>query len=651
MPHSLNNLSFKDIHDYGIVGNLETCALVGIDGSVDWLCFPYLESPSIFAAILDSKKGGNFAIFPRIAYNCAQTYIDETNILQTTFYTALGTVVITDFMPVKEVAMACSYPVSSFLRKVSCLKGEVPLAVIFKPRFNYAQNPPELRSLPEGIVGQFMQEEILLKTPITLSIGSKCNKELEETSYQEYWDDYPIAFAHFNLKESEKLWFSLNYTMKTEGIKEEVKEKVNKKMHLEELLDKTAQYWQNWAHNCRKSISISDNTWHNLLVRSGLTLKLLTDPESGAIAAAATTSLPEQIGGVRNWDYRYAWIRDASFTIQALYHLGHDQEVSDYRRWIMKIIHQNKDLSTIDIMYGIHFEKDLKEEILSNLGGYKGSTPVRIGNGAVKQKQLDIFGELVNVIYETSRYGQEILPESWEIIREVVNYVCQVWNTKDSGIWEVRGNLRHFVYSKVMCWCALDRGIRIANTKQLSAPIDDWIQAREQIKDTILSRGFNPKLNSFRQALDEDALDSSNLLIPTLGFLPAKDPRVQGTIDATIKYLNAGNGLFYRYVSDDGLAGNEGCFLLCSFWLIKALALSSRFKEAEYFYSQILKYLGPLGLLSEEVDPKTGMALGNFPQAFSHIGLINAALYLGITQNQQHKGPRPIGITEQEEYF
>jgi GH15 family glucan-1,4-alpha-glucosidase len=437
------------------------------------------------------------------------------------------------------------------------------------------------------------------------------------------------------LKAGGSLWFSLQYNEQVPHSPEE---------H-ETFLKNIEKFWINWAHTCDLSQCVIEEPWHHLSVRSGLVLKLLSNPDTGAIAAAATTSLPEMIGGSRNWDYRFSWVRDASFTDQAFFHLGHTQEARDFRKWIMKIAEEAGDPRDIRTVYALHEEPNLEEHVLEHLSGYKGSRPVRIGNDAAKQKQLDIFGEMLNAIYDTTRHGEEVSEKGWTFFKHLVDYVCAVWNTQDSGIWEIRGGPRHFVYSKLMCWVAVDRGIRIAETKQFEAPLKAWRETRKAIYQIILEKGFNTKRNSFVQSFESDNIDATGLLISPMGLLPHHDSRIQGTIDAVLENLATKDGLVYRYEGDDGLPAGEGCFLLCSFWLIKVLALSKRMKEAEQIFSHVLGYISPLGLLSEEVEPESGRLIGNIPQAFSHIGIINSALYLGIAKGRKHAGPKPLGIS------
>lgn len=607
----------KRLEYYGLIGNLETCALIGRDGSIDWYCLPHLESPSVFAAILDVERGGRFQISPRGRFEAKQSYVEQTNLLRTTFRTPSGSATITDFMPVHGGRGVTDLTHRAVLRRVACTRGEVELEVRFKPRFDYARGVPTVESAEDGIVARWQDQSLFLQTPIPLQSGDG------------------QAQGAFTLSQGEISWFVLQYNHQTSLCPAEC----------EDLLNGTTQYWLSWVHSCEPSQCMCNGPWREQVVRSGLLLKLLTHHDTGAIAAAPTTSLPEVIGGVRNWDYRYAWIRDVSFTVQALYNLGHVQEALDYFRWLKDLCHTcggYSDPAAIQIMYGLHGESQLEESELDHLAGYRNSTPVRIGNAAAQQRQLDVYGELVNVFYETSRFGENLSQVDWQFIRKIADHVCQVWDRRDAGIWEVRGALKHFTYSKLMCWVALDRALKMASNRGLAAPLSRWITTREAIRRAILERGFSRKLNSFVQAFDSEALDATSLLISILGFLPANDPRVQGTIEATLKHLTV-DGLVYRYRGDDGLPGEEGVFVLCTFWLVDALTLSGRVEQAEELFADMLKYTGPLGLLAEQIDPVSGEQRGNYPQALSHIGLINSALYQGSAKGIEPMRPEFVG--------
>jgi GH15 family glucan-1,4-alpha-glucosidase len=363
------------------------------------------------------------------------------------------------------------------------------------------------------------------------------------------------------------------------------------------------------------------------------------------VAAAATTSLPEKIGGIRNWDYRFTWLRDASFTVQALHNLGHINEANAFLDWFQKVMDKHAHPSEIQIMYGLHGEAEINELVLDHLEGYKGSRPVRIGNEAAGQRQLDIYGEVMDAAYQLTRYGGSLDISRWPFLLALADYVCGVWKETDSGIWEVRGEDRHFVYSKVMCWVALDRAVRLSRKLGLAGNTEKWRAEAEAIRKAVLAEGYNEKRRAFVQSFGSDELDASNLLIPLVGFLPFDDPRVKNTIDATIRYLCDGP-FVYRYRTDDGLPGDEGAFLLCSFWLVDCLTLSGRTDEAQELFLKLMGFANHLGLFAEEIDPSTGDFLGNFPQAFTHIGFISSALYLGKASGRRQMGPSPLGLKD-----
>ncbi len=607
--------SYLDIGDYAIVGNLETVALVGKNGSVDWFPAPHLESPSVFARILDSEKGGHFSINPAGSFESDQEYVPKTNILKTSFETKGGKVVLTDYMPLYSDE---SPGEEAIIRKVKGIEGSVETEVAFSPRFDYARKDPRISETSKGIRAISEGTELKLQSPSQLNL----NKDSTRGS--------------FEVKGGEEYWFSLTYG-----------EDLEKDFDYPATLSRTKDFWEGWAHSCGEGTCAFHGPWHEFTVRAGLVLKLLTHTETGAIAAAPTTSLPEDIGGIRNWDYRFAWIRDASMTIQSLFHLGHEKEAKSFFGWLRKLSRAYGDPSDLQIMYSLHGETNLREEKLKHLSGYRGSAPVRIGNAASSQKQLDIYGELVNAFYETCpSYGEEIKDGDWRFIRRVVDHVAEVWEEKDAGIWEVRGENQHFLYSKLMCWVALGRGIKIGESWNYEGPFDSWKEERINVRKAILERGYSEEIGSFVQSFGSENLDATSLLIPLLEFLPPEDPRVENTIDTTIEGLTSEEGLVYRYDGDDGLEGDEGAFLLCSFWLVRALTSAGREEEAEDYLENLIEYTNPVGLLAEEIDPSTGKQLGNFPQAFSHIGLINSVLYLGASYGRETKdaplaGPTP----------
>jgi GH15 family glucan-1,4-alpha-glucosidase len=606
---------YKALERYGIVGNLDTCALIADDGSIDWCCLPHTGSPSIFAAILDRTKGGRFSITPSAGYRSRQEYVQDTNVLVTTFELETGTARLTDFMPLKRDKNPSQQERPMICRKLECVRGWTRIDVDFSPRFNYARDPTTLNETEGGVVASSQRARLFLLTDRKLAISDGS------------------ARASFKTNEGDVDWFLVQYSEKAGRSPTECTAE----------LDATIDYWKTWVQKGHHNTKCFDGKWRDLIIRSALVLKLLAHEERGAICAAATTSLPECIGGGRNWDYRYSWIRDASFTVQALYNLGHYDEARKHLGWFVDICRHNPDPSHIQIMYGMQGELDLPEEELTHLEGYMRSRPVRIGNGAAKQRQLDIFGELINAIYETERYGGEISDGEFEFIRRIANYVCEVWNTPDSGIWEIRGGPKHFVYSKLMCWVALDRATKIAQRLKHPTHYERWTAAREEIRKALIEKGYDEQLGSFMQSFGSQTLDATGLLIPIMGFLPVGDRRVQSTIDTTLTKLTTKSGLVFRYLGEDGLEGKEGAFLLCSFWLVKGLALSNRLSEAEEILTKVTKFAGRTGLFSEEVDPETGKQLGNLPQAFSHVGIINSVLYLGHMLGETHAGPSPAG--------
>jgi len=614
---------YKRLKDYGIIGNLSTCALVNSEGIIEWCCFPHVESSSIFASILDIKKGGHFAVQPAQTFSSTQEYLKNSNILKTNFFTALGEGTLTDFMPVKTLEVN-EKVYQAIFRKFECKSGKVTLRVEFAPRFDYARSKTVLRGLQNGVEAfeENSDKHVFLSGPSMF--------RLEEGT----------AFGEYLLEQGDSLWFVLSYMSNITMVPSEC----------EKMLERTLKYWQGWAHRCMDSGGcIFGGRYHDIAVRSGLILKLLTNLDEGSIAAAPTTSIPEEIGGIRNWDYRYNWVRDASFAIQAFYHLGHISEAKRHLDWFTQICKQHSDPADIQPLYGMYGKSELPEKQIYHLEGYRKSRPVRVGNGAYQQKQHDVYGELINAFYETTRYGKELTEDDWQFIRKIVNHVCKIWKNKDAGIWEVRNESKHFVYSKVMCWVAVDRGIRIADSKGFDAPVKFWRETKSEIESLVLDKGFSKKMNSFVQAFDSEDLDASCLLIPMMGFLPFDDFRIQGTIKAIIENLMTEEKLVYRYKGDDGVHGKEGTFLLCSFWLVKALALSGRIEEAENVFANLIKFVSPTGLLSEEVDRESGELLGNFPQAFSHIGLINSVIYLNKARGKKHEGPPLLGTIDNKE--
>ena len=602
---------WTSIEGYGLIGNLETCGLVGPDGAVDWFPFPHLESPSILAAILDLDRGGHFRIGPTDSFESNQRYVERTNVLETTFRTADGTATVTDFLP---PAGKIDHPKKVLYRKVTCPKGEIDLELVYEPRFDYARVDPTFEWTEKGIQAEGEDEQTLLEmnTPI----------ELVENR----------VIGTLALNEGDTEWAILRCTGAEDADTDP-----------EAALADTINYWQDWAHTCNEADCVFGGPWHDLAVRSGLVLKALTHEMTGAIAAAPTASLPEDIGGVRNWDYRYNWIRDAGFTVQSLMNLGHTEEAKAYFDWFIGLCHTDNP-EEIQPLYGLHGDSDLSEQELDHLSGYRNSRPVRIGNDAANQRQMDVYGELVLAVDEMLCRGEEIDADDWKAVRSIVEYVCENWMEKDAGIWEVRGRYKHFVYSKVMCWVALDRGIHIATEHDLEAPVDEWREVRGKIRVDIIENGYDESVESFMQSYDGNSVDATGLLVPIVGFLPFDDERIQNTIETVKDRLLVDDVFVRRYDGDDGVVGDEGAFVLCSCWLVDSLTLSGRLKEARDRFNTLTEYVSSTGLLAEEIDTETKAQLGNYPQAFSHIGLINSILYLGSVSGNNQPSPPPMGI-------
>ncbi len=544
---------YKKISDYGIIGNLHSIALVGVDASIDWLCFPHIDSPSIFGALLDDKKGGRFSISPVDEWDSAAGYLPGTNILQTRFRTKEGVMRVTDFMPV----CACGREEMEddgheLYRLVEILRGEVRVGIAFDPEFDYARLDTDLQQDGNAIIARGGGE--------VLTLLSSHEIDLSDENRIDEW----------TLSEGDKVWLSLSYG---DGRPLELDTE-----RAEKALADTEAYWKQWLNLSETGRTIEFGPYQEMIDRSALVLKLLYYEPTGTIAAAATTSLPEVIGGTRNWDYRYSWVRDTSFTLQALFNLGHLSETEGYIRWIEKLLSEHG-AGKMQIMYGLRGEEDIPEVQLGHLDGYKGSRPVRIGNAAASQKQLDIYGELMDAALKLSDYVGRIDNDIWPFLQGVCDYVVDHWRDKDSGIWEVRGGPFDFVYSKVMCWVALDRGIIMAGRYGFSADLKKWKNTCTAIKAEVLAKGWSDKKKAFVQHYETDDLDSSNLLIPVLGFLPFSDPRVISTLEATQRELSH-DGFLYRYIGDDGLSGEEGTFLLCTFWLIDNLIALGTLDEA-----------------------------------------------------------------------
>lgn len=591
--------AYQPIQNYGIIGDLHTVALVGMNGSIDWLCYPHFDSPSIFAALLDAEKGGHFQITVEDAAK-KQLYLPDTNILVTRFLSADGVGEVADYMPIDPTEEARRR--HRMIRCVGAIRGLVPFRMTCRPAFDFARDRHELQLFDEGAVFR--------SASLMMALGTHTPLEEDGTGVR----------ADFTLREGQRAFFTFEGVESTEG-------RGAWPLSPEEdwkAFRETVAYWRNWL-----STSTYRGRWREVVHRSALALKLLTFEPTGAIVAAPTAGLPEEIGGERNWDYRFTWIRDAAFTVYALLRIGFTNEARAFMNWLLARTSEFTQENPLRPLYRIEGDGISQEEILTHLAGYQNSQPVRIGNAATDQLQLDIYGALMDAVYLFNKYATPISHDLWVNLRRMLNWLCENWQRPDSGIWEVRSEVEHFVYSKMMCWLALDRAIRIAEKRGFPADLDLWRKNRDAIYEEVMAKGWNEERQAFVQAYDSDALDASSLLMPLVFFVSPMDPRMLKTLDAVRRELVA-DSLVRRYSlehSRDGLMGEEGTFSLCTFWLVEALARAGRVEEARLVFEKMLGYANHLGLYAEEIGPR-GDALGNFPQAFTHFALISAAVNL-----------------------
>jgi len=601
---------YQPIENYGIIGNLRTAALVGMNGSIDWLCLPHFDSPSVFAAILDDQKGGRFRISPaQDHFRHKQFYWPDTTILITRFLHEDGVGEVEDYMPVGGTS---DVP-DELIRRVRVVRGKMPFCLECRPAFDYARAPHHAHLSAHGVRFDAPGLSLSLSAPVPLRL------------------DDDGAVAGFTLGEGEKVTFVLSRVGP-----EERPERCPGVGEAEELFRDTVSFWRRWLSKCTYA-----GRWREMVYRSALTLKLLSFERTGAIVAAPTCSLPETIGGERNWDYRYTWIRDAAFTLYGLLRIGFTEEAARFRDWL-EARWRDADgdgAGPLQLMYGIDGRAKLTEETLDHLEGYRGSRPVRIGNGAYRQLQLDIYGELMDAVYLHNKYVEPVGYDGWTRLRRLVDWLCDNWKREDEGIWEVRGGRRHFVYSKVMSWVALDRSLRLADKRSFPADRARWLKVRDEIYEEVMAKGWDPRRKAFVQAYGAGALDASSLLMPLVFFMAPNDPRMLSTLEAIRRPIAAGglvaDGLVYRYdpaAAPDGLTGREGTFNMCSFWLVEALTRAgrtdpARLDDARLLFEQMLGYANHLGLYAEQTG-NSGEALGNFPQAFTHLALISAAFNL-----------------------
>jgi len=577
------------IEDYGLIGDCETAALVSKDGSIDWLCWPRFDSGACFAALLGNSKNGRWRIAPAQAKSrITRRYRPATLILETTFTTADGEVTVIDFMPLREQA-------SHLVRLVVGTRGTVAIRTELVIRFDYGQSVPWVKRTENGdLLAISGPDMVVLRTPVEMR------------------GEQLTSVGEFTVSAGETIPFVLMYVQSHLPAPDPV--------DAEDALRQTQNFWEEWT-----SVHKSTGPYAPFVLRSLITLKALTYLPTGGIVAAPTTSLPEQLGGPRNWDYRFCWLRDATLTLLALMNSGYYDEACAWRDWLLRAAAGSP--SQIQIMYGLAGDKRLAEWEVPWLAGYEGSKPVRIGNAAADQLQLDVFGEVLDAMHQARVGGLPPLADAWDFQRVLMSHLEEIWPLEDEGIWEVRGGRRHFTYSKMMAWVAFDRTIRSAEAFGLEGPIDHWRKLRAQIHAEVCDKAFNPKIGAFMQSYGSEHLDASALLIPVVGFLPPSDPRVAGTVEAIERKLMT-NGFVLRYdtdVTQDGLPPGEGAFLACSFWLADAYILLGRRDDARKLFERLLTLCNDLGLLSEEYDPAGKRLLGNFPQAFSHIALVITA--------------------------
>ena len=597
------------IGDYALLSDCRSAALVSRDGSVDWLCFPRFDGPSVFCRLLD-PAGGRFAIQPAGEFQASRRYADQTMVLETTFTTPGGTAVLTDALALgpneRGHGLGASSP-GMLLRRLACTSGQIEAEVSYAPRPEYGLIHPILVPVPGGLAARGGADRLLLSTSASFSVdGATATARIRLAAGQ----DAVFALGHGQLADPPRApWTAAEITGR---------------------LDDTAAGWRSWS-------AIHQNyqgPWRELVHHSGRVLQALTFARTGAIVAAPTTSLPESVGGERNWDYRYTWVRDASLTMEALWVAACPDEANKFFAFLADAAASQLQLGAdLQIMFGVGGERDLTERVLPQLAGWRGSRPVRVGNGAWLQRQLDVYGELLGAAQRLVDQLGELDPVTQRFLAAAADTAASRWPEKDQGIWEIRGEPRDFLYSKLMCWVALDRAIALAPHLGAEDRVSDWAAARDEIRAAILERGWNEQAGAFTQAFGSEDLDASTLMLAITGFLPGDDPRMKATIDATAQRLTDQRGLVYRYLAHDGLAGDEGTFLLCTFWLAQAQVLAGEVEGATATFERALAAINDVGLLAEEVDPRTGEMIGNFPQALSHIGLVNAAW--AITQARQ----------------
>jgi GH15 family glucan-1,4-alpha-glucosidase len=591
---------YLPIEQYGVIGDLHTVALCGVNGSIDWFCFPRFDSPSVFAALLDEARGGRFRIAPLDSgYTTKQLYLPDSNVLVTRFLSPDGVAEITDFMPVAATQGAAFR--HRLLREIHIVRGAMRFKIECQPRFDYARAAHTVRPVAGGVVFDSAGLTLELRSSLPLRIeGGDISCEVA----MQAGERHVLILEQLHEEEGE-------HSRET-------------RREFEETFGETQQFWRTWLSKSRYH-----GRWREIVNRSALVLKLLTYAPTGAIVAAPTASLPEAIGGARNWDYRYTWMRDASFTVYALLRIGFEAEAKQFMTWLEGRFRELEPDGSLQIMYRIDGSHEIPEVELDHLEGYRLSRPVRIGNNAANQLQLDIHGELMDAIYLFNKLGEPISYDLWSNVRRMLSWLGKHWEEPDEGIWEVRGGRRHFTFSKMMCWVAFERAMRVADQRGLPADTAAWQLSRDAIYEEVMAKGWNAERGAFTQSYGSPHLDASNLLMPLVKFTGPTDPRMLSTIDRTLDEL-VSDSLVYRYdplLTPDGVGGEEGTFSMCTFWLVEALTRAGRLEEARLIFEKMLTYANHLGLYGEQIGP-SGEALGNFPQAFTHLALISAAFNL-----------------------
>jgi alpha,alpha-trehalase len=597
-------MSNTAIADHALLADRHSTALVDRAGSVEWLTFPRFESPSVFGRLL-GPDAGHWSITPAGNWTSTRRYLDRTLVLETTFTTATGVLVLTDLLALGPDngghRLGTNVP-HLLVRRAACTSGSVEVNISYAPRPEYGLVLPLLGHVDGGVTARGGAEWLVLTAPVSLDL------------------DRGIAHGELTLNAGQSTHLALH-----RSTLEQTPAHIWSQSELAAIVDSTVADWQSWSDLHQAY----DGPWRDLVWTSGLVLQGLSFQPSGAIVAAATTSLPEGVGGERNWDYRYSWVRDASFTMQALWVAACPDEAADFFEFMTTAAASSiGPHDGLQIMFGVGGEHDLTERELHHLPGWRDSRPVRVGNGAWNQRQIDVYGELLDSAAQLSAHIDTIDDDTRRFLIACAETAATSWTQQDHGIWEIRGESQHFVYSKVMCWVALDRAIALADLLHASDRVDSWKQQQDQIWETVVRDAWSDEAGAFTQSIGSTALDAANLMMAIDGFLPATDPRMLATIDAIEERLTDGRGLVYRYRTEDGvdgLTGAEGTFLLCTFWLAQALALADQLDRAREVFQRAAAFANDLGLLAEEVDPDTGELLGNFPQAFSHIGLVNAA--------------------------